>query len=59
MYFNIFKSISALNKVKEWADYKFYKDKKDSYYDIKIPFLKNKIAKWIAGRGIKKLKPSR
>lgn len=55
VYFNIFKSISELNKIKGWADYKFYKDKKDFYYDIKIPFLKNKMAKWIAGREVKKL----
>lgn len=55
VYFNIFKSISELNKVKGWADYKFYKDKKDFYYDIKIPLLKNKLAKWIAGRQVKKL----
>ncbi len=55
VYFNIFKSISEWNKTKGWADYKYYKDKKDFYYDIKIPFVKNKIAKWIAGREFKKL----
>lgn len=55
VYFNIFKAISALNKTKGWADHKFYKDKKDFYYDIKIPFVKNKMAKWIAGREIKKV----
>ena len=55
VYFNIFKSISVLNKIKGWADYEFYKDKKDFYYDIKIPFLKNKMAKWIAGREVKKM----
>ena len=26
MYFNIFKSISAWNKLKGWADYEFYRD---------------------------------
>lgn len=56
VYFNIFKSISVLNKAKGWADYAFYKDKKDFYYDVKIPFMRNKIAKWIARREIKKLK---
>ena len=55
VYFNIFKSISKLNKMKGRADYKFYKGKKDFYYDIKIPLLKNKMAKWIAGRETKKL----
>ena len=59
VYFNIFKSISELNKLKGWADYAFYKDKKDFYYDIKIPFLKHKIAKWIAGRAVKKLMSNR
>jgi len=59
LYFNIFKSISELNKAKGWADYKFYKGKKDFYYDIKIPFLKNKMAKWIAGREVKKLKANK
>lgn len=55
VYFNIFKSISELNKLKGWADHKFYKDKKDFYHDIKIPFMKNKLAKFIAGREIKKV----
>ena len=55
VYFNIFKSISELNKLKGWADYEFYKDKRDYYYDVKIPFLKNKLVKWIAGKEIKKM----
>ena len=55
VYFNILKSISVLNKWKGPADYAFYKDKKDFYYDVKIPSVKNKIAKWIAGREIKKM----
>ena len=59
VYFNIFKSISEWNKLKGWADYKFYKDKKDFYFDVEIPFLKNKIAKWIAGRETKKMMAKR
>jgi multimeric flavodoxin WrbA len=59
VYFNIFKSISELNKLKGWADYEFYKDKKDFYYDVKIPYLKNKLVKWIAGREIKMLMANR
>jgi len=55
VYFNIFKSISELNRLKGWADYEFYKNKKDYYYDIKIPYLKNKFAKWIASKEVKKL----
>ncbi len=59
VYFNIFKGISEMNKAKGWADYRFYKDKKDFYYDIKIPFVKNRIAKWIANREIKKMKANK
>ena len=59
VYFNIFKSISELNKTKGRADYNFYKDKKNFYCEIKIPFVKNKIAKWIAGREVKKLTVNR
>ncbi len=55
VYFNILKSISELNKTKGWADHKFYKDKNDFYYDIKIHYVKNKMAKWIAGKEVKKL----
>jgi multimeric flavodoxin WrbA len=56
VYFNIFKSISEWNKLKGWADYEFYQDKKDYYYDIQIPFWKKSIVKWIAGKEIKKMK---
>ncbi|MBT8182772.1 MAG: NAD(P)H-dependent oxidoreductase [Eudoraea sp.] len=55
VYFNIFKYISKWNKLKGWADYEFYRDKNDYYYDIKIPFWKNKLVKWIAGKEIKKM----
>ena len=56
VYFNIFKYISEWNKLKGWADYEFYRDKNDYYYDIKIPYWKNKLVKWIAGKEIKKMK---
>ncbi|MCX2718647.1 flavodoxin family protein [Lentiprolixibacter aurantiacus] len=56
VYFNIFKSISEWNKLKGRADYEFYQDKKDYYYDIQIPFWKKSIVKWIAGKEIKKMK---
>ena len=55
VYFNIFKSISELNKLKGWADYEFYRDKKGYYYDVKIPFWKHKMAKWVADREVKKM----
>lgn len=56
VYFNIFKSISEWNKLKGWADYEFYRDKKDYYYDIQIPFWKKSIVKWISGKEIMKMK---
>ena len=59
VYFRIMKKIAEVNKKKGIADFEFYKDKKDFYHDIKIPFLKNKIAKWISGREIKKLMANR
>jgi multimeric flavodoxin WrbA len=55
VYFNIFKSISELNKLKGWADYEFYRDKKDFYFDVKIPFWKKKLVNWIADRKVKKM----
>ena len=54
VYFHIFKAISELNKKEGIADYEYYKDKTDYYYDIKIPFYKMKFAKWIAGKEVKK-----
>ena len=54
VYFYIFKAISELNKKQGIADYEYYKDKADYYYDIKIPSYKMKFAKWIAGKEIKK-----
>ena len=56
VYFNIFKSISIWNKAKGWADYEFYRDKQDFYYDLEIPAWKNQLAKWIARREVKKMK---
>ena len=54
VYFYIFKAISELNKKEGIADYEYYKDKTDYYYDLKIPFYKQRFAKWVAGREIKK-----
>ena len=55
VYFNIFKSISKLNQLKGWADYEFYRDKEDFYYEVPIPAFKNKLAKWVASREVKKM----
>jgi hypothetical protein len=54
VYFNIFKTISELNKKEGVADYEYYKDKTDYYYDINLPFFKKRFAEWIAGKEIKK-----
>ena len=54
VYFHIMKAISELNKKEGIADYEYYKDKTDYYYDIKIPFYKKRFAKWVAGKEIKK-----
>ncbi len=54
VYFHIMKAISELNKKEGIADYEYYKDKTDYYYDVKIPFYKKWFAKWVAGREIKK-----
>jgi len=43
--FSIFKYVSKLDKDTMKADYEYYKDKGDYYYDTKIPFYKKFIAK--------------
>jgi multimeric flavodoxin WrbA len=42
--FNIFKAIAILDKNVMQADYEYYKDKGDYYYDVKIPFYKKFVA---------------
>ena len=42
--FNIFKYVSQIDSKVMSADYEYYKDKGDYYYDIKIPFYKRMIA---------------
>lgn len=49
--FNIFKYVSNLDKDVMPADFEYYKDKEDYYYDTKIPFYK----KFIAGKVTKKI----
>jgi len=58
VYFNIFKSISEWNKEVGKADYEFYKKRKDYYIDININPIKSSLARWIAGKEIKKMKAS-
>jgi multimeric flavodoxin WrbA len=54
VYFKIFKAISELNKKEGIADYEYYKDKTDYYYDIELSLFQKKFANWIAGKEIKK-----
>lgn len=48
--FNLFKSVSMLEKDVMIADYDYYKDKGDYYYDTKIPFFKKMIATKVANK---------
>jgi len=51
--FNIFKYVSKLDKDVMPADFEYYKDKGDYYYDTKIPFYKKYIASKVTKKIIK------
>lgn len=55
VFFNIFNTISEINKETGKADYQFYKDKTDYFYDVKINFFKKMMAKRIVEKLIKKI----
>ena len=59
VYFNIFKAVSELNKEEGIADYEFYKNKYEYYYDTKINPFKKILAKRISGKEIKKMTKNR
>ena len=48
--FNIFKHVSKLDKQLMEADYEFYRDKGDYYYEANIPFYKKKLAKKLSNK---------
>ena len=48
--FMIFKYVSKLDKDLMAADFEYYKDKGDYYYDVKIPFYKKFIAKRVSDK---------
>jgi hypothetical protein len=50
--FHIFKLVSELDPKLYSADYEYYKDKKDYYYDSKINPIKTMIAKRVARKTI-------
>jgi len=49
--FSIFKYVSEIDRENMPADYEYYKDKTDYYYDTRIPFYK----KFIAGRVVNRI----
>jgi multimeric flavodoxin WrbA len=53
--FNLLKSISELAKEHFQADYQYYKDKANFYYDIKLNPFKNMLVKRIVQKEIKKI----
>ena len=48
--FNIFKYVSGLDKELMKADYEYYKDRGDYYYETKIPFFKKMLAKKLSDK---------
>jgi hypothetical protein len=48
--FNIFKYVSELDEKLMPADFEYYKDKEDYYYDANIPFYKKFIAKRVSDK---------
>jgi multimeric flavodoxin WrbA len=53
--FGIFKEISVVAKDVMPADYKYYKDKKDYYYDVSIPSYKRWIVKKVVKKELEKI----
>ena len=48
--FSIFKYVSEIDRENMPADYEYYKDKKEYYYDAKIPFYKKLITKKVVNK---------
>jgi len=48
--FNIFKYVSLIDRETMKADYEYYKDKVDYYYEARIPFYKKFIAKKVSAK---------
>ena len=53
--FGIFKAISEAAKESMPADYEYYKDKQEYYYEAKIPFMKRFIAKKVIAKEVDKI----
>ena len=54
--FNLFKFISELDKQHFPADYEFYKDKEEYFYDRKISFFQSKIGNMVVKKFAKRVK---
>lgn len=53
--FNLFKSISEVAREEFKADYQYYKDKSNYYYDTKLNFFKRTLAKRIVKKEMRKI----
>ena len=59
IYYNVFRTLSQLQKDMYKADYKFYKDKSDVPGNTKVNVLKKMFANFMTGRIIKKMMKNR
>ena len=59
IYYNVFRTLSQLQKDMYKADYKFYKDKSDVPDNIKVNIFKKMFANFMVGRIIKKMMKNR
>ena len=59
IYYNVFRTLSQLQKDTYKADYKFYKDKTDVPGNVKVNVFKKMFANFMTGRIIKKMMKNR
>ena len=59
IYYNVFRTLSQLQKDMYKADYKYYKDKSDVPDNVQVNIFKKMIANFMVGRIIKKMMKNR
>jgi hypothetical protein len=59
IYYNVFRTLSKLQKEMYKADYKYYKDKSDVPDNVKVNAFKKMFANFMVGRIIKKMMKNR
>ena len=59
IYYNVFRTLSQLQKDMYKADYKFYKGKSDVPGNVKVNVFKKMFANFMTGRIIKKMMMNR